>query len=98
MIVVVGRIDSSNAHELGAALNAAIGEGRYQLVADLSGVDYMSSAGLRELMGALKQLRRVSGDLRLANPSSRVLDILDLAGLHTVLQIFPSQQEALKSF
>ena len=35
MIVVVGRIDSSNAHELGAALNAAIGEGRYQLVADL---------------------------------------------------------------
>jgi anti-sigma B factor antagonist len=59
-----GRIDSTNAAELGDALNAAIDAGRTQIVLDLSNVEYMSSAGLRELVTALKKVKRGTGDLR----------------------------------
>lgn len=98
LFVVTGRVDSTNATELGEALNAAIEAGRTLLVADLSGVEYMSSAGLRELVTALKKVKRGTGDLRLAAPSERVRDVLDLAGLDSIFEIYDSQVEAVGSF
>jgi anti-sigma B factor antagonist len=95
---VSGRIDSTNAAQLGDALNGQIEAGRHQLVVDLSRVDYISSAGLRELVAALKRVKTVNGDLRLATPSDRVREVLNLAGLDTIFQIFPTQVEAVGSY
>ncbi len=95
---VMGRIDSTNANELGEALNTAIDTGHTQIVVDLSGVEYMSSAGLREMVTALKKVKRGTGDLRLAAPSERVLEVLELAGLDSIFEIFPTQVEAVGSF
>jgi anti-anti-sigma factor len=92
-----GRIDSSNASTLGQALNSAIERKRTQLVLDLAKVDYMSSAGLRELVGALKRLQG-SGDLRLAQPSERVLEVLEIAGLDTIFKIYPTLSSAVQSY
>jgi anti-anti-sigma factor len=93
-----GRIDSMNAPQLGDAFNAYIDDGQTQLVLDLAGVDYMSSAGLRELVNALKKLKRVSGDLRLAQPSKRVREVMEMAGLDTIFLIFETSSEAIESF
>ncbi len=98
LIEVNGRIDSTNAQQLGNTLNEQIDAGRYQLVIDLSGVEYMSSAGLRELVAALKRVKRNNGDLRIAVPSDRVREVLDLAGLDVIFQIFPTQVEAVGSY
>lgn len=95
---VSGRVDSTNAVELGEVFGAAIDAGRAQIVVDLSSVEYMSSAGLRELVGALKKVKRGTGDLRLASPSERVMEVLELAGLDTIFEIFPNQVEAVGSF
>lgn len=95
---VTGRIDSTNANELGDALNAAIDAGRTQLVLDLEQVEYMSSAGLRELVNALKKVKRGTGDLRLAAVAPRVMEVLELAGLDTIFEIFENQVEAVGSF
>jgi anti-sigma B factor antagonist len=98
LIEVSGRVDSTNANQLGDALNGQIDAGRYHLVLDLSRVDYISSAGLRELVSALKRVKKNNGDLRLATPSERVREVMDLAGLDTIFQIFPSQVEAVGSY
>lgn len=98
LIEVSGRIDSSNATQLADALSSQIEAGRHQLVADLSRVDYISSAGLREMVAALKRAKANNGDLRLATPSPRVVEVLTLAGLDTIFQIFPTQVEAVGSF
>lgn len=95
---VSGRIDSTNANELGEALNAAIDTGRTQIVVDLSDVEYMSSAGLREMVAALKRVKRGIGDVRLANPSERVKEVLELAGLDTIFSVYDTQVEAVGSF
>ncbi|GAB4570441.1 MAG: STAS domain-containing protein [Anaerolineae bacterium] len=95
---VAGRIDSTNANELGEALNAAIDAGRSQLVIDLKNVEYMSSAGLRELVNALKKVKRGTGDLRLASVAPRVMEVLELSGLDTIFEIYDSQVEAVGSF
>ena len=95
---ISGRVDSTNAVELGTVFNTAIDAGRAQIVVDLSAVEYMSSAGLRELVSALKKVKRGTGDLRLAAPSARVQEVLELAGLDSVFQIFQNQVEAVGSF
>lgn len=98
LIEVSGRVDSMNANQLGDALSGAIETGSIQLVLDLQRVDYMSSAGLREIVTALKKLKRASGDLRLAQPSDRVREVLEMAGLDTIFRIFSTQSEAIQSY
>ncbi len=98
MLEVSGRVDSTNAAQLGEALNSQIDAGRYQLVIDLSRVSYMSSAGLRELVAALKKVKQFNGDLRIATPSDKVREVLDLAGLSAIFQIYPTQVDAVGSY
>ena len=97
LIEVSGRIDSMNASQLGEALANEINGGHNQMVLDLANVEYMSSAGLREIVSALKKIR-ATGDLRLAQPSSRVREVLEMAGLDTIFRIYGTQLEALGSF
>jgi anti-sigma B factor antagonist len=98
LIEVSGRVDSMNANQLGDALSSEIDQGHINVVLDLAGVEYMSSAGLREIVTALKKVKRASGDLRVAQPSDRVLEIFEMAGLDTIVQIFSSQREAVGSY
>ena len=98
LILVNGRVDSSTAPQLGEALNEQFSAGTNNLVLDLSGVDYMSSAGLREMVAALKKAKQGGGDLRISTPSERVLEVLDLAGLDSIFQIFDDQVAAVGSF
>ena len=98
LIEVGGRVDSMNANQLGEALSSEIDQGHTNVVLDLAGVEYMSSAGLREIVTALKKVKRASGDLRVAQPSDRVLEIFEMAGLDTIVQIFSSQREAVGSY
>ncbi len=95
---VVGRVDSNNANELGAALDETVDAGKTNLVLDLSGVEYMSSAGLREMVRVLKRVKRNSGDLRIASPSDRVKEVLELAGLDSIFEVYATQVEAVGSF
>lgn len=99
LIEVNGRIDSSTAPQLDQALNRIINDGRFRIVADLSETDFMSSAGLRALLAALKQVRRFNrGDLRLAGMSAKVKKAFELAGLLDVFQTFDNPVDAVGSF
>jgi anti-sigma B factor antagonist len=98
LVTVTGRVDSSNAGQLGEKLSEQVDSGSINMVVDLSGVEYMSSAGLRELVAALKRVKKDGGDLRLASPSDRVREVLDLAGLSSIFEIFDDQVAAVGSF
>ena len=98
LITVTGRIDSSNASELEDAFSNFADDGRYQLVVDLSGIEYMSSAGLRALVAALRENKKHGGDLRIANPSERMTEVLDLAGLNTVFSVYEDSTSAVGSY
>ena len=99
LVAVEGRVDSSTAPQLEKALQKIIDAGRYRIVVDLSGTDFMSSAGLRVLLSALKQVRRFNrGDLRLAAMSSKVKKAFELAGLTVVFQLHDDSVDAVASF
>ena len=98
LVEVFGRVDSMTANQFGESLTTPIEQGQANIVLDLSGVEYMSSAGLREIVAALKKVKRAAGDLRVVQPSARVLEVFEMAGLDTILQIFSTQPEAIASY
>jgi anti-sigma B factor antagonist len=97
-VTVTGRVDSATAGDLETALTGLINEGRNSLVLDLQGVDFLSSSGLRVLVTTLKAVRKVGGDVRLAQPSQRALDAINLAGLDVLFKVFPDRESAIGSY
>lgn len=98
LITVSGRVDSSTAPELEETLEDRMGEGRYNLVLDMSGVNYLSSAGLRALVAALRTCKKKGGDVRLANPSERVAEVMALAGLDSLFTMYDDVTIAVGSY
>ncbi|MBN2305402.1 MAG: STAS domain-containing protein [Anaerolineae bacterium] len=88
LIEVIGRIDGYDNRSLRRAISDAIARGHQHLVLDLSEVQYMNSAGLRELVQVWKELTRQGGTLTIANPSPQVQKLLELVGLDSVLEIY----------
>lgn len=99
LVQVDGRIDSNTAPQLEQALKTIIDEGRYRIVVDLTETDFMSSAGLRALIAALKTVRRFNrGDLRLSGIPTKVKKAFELAGLLELFQVFDDSIDAVGSF
>ncbi|MFW6097833.1 MAG: STAS domain-containing protein [Chloroflexota bacterium] len=98
LITVSGRVDSSTAPELEETLEDRIDEGRYNLVLEMSGVSYLSSAGLRALVAALRTCKKKGGDVRIANPSERVAEVMALAGLDTLFTMYDDVTIAVGSY
>lgn len=84
-LAVAGRVDAHWAGHLARVLEAAIRSGADRLRLDFADVRYMSSAGIRVLLTFHQQLYRIGGSFALANPSPPVREVLEMAGLLTVL-------------
>ena len=99
LVTVSGRIDSATAPELDRVLMSIVDEGRFRICLDLKDLQYISSAGIKVLISILKTCKRWNrGDLRLANMSSYIAEVFDLAGLTPLFKIYPSLVEAVGSF
>jgi anti-sigma B factor antagonist len=93
-----GEIDHPNAQELQRVLTPIVDEtaaGRTSLVLDFSGVEYISSMGLRVLMVAAKQMRGRGARIAVAALRPVVKEIFDIARFNHVLEVFPSLRAAL---
>ncbi len=96
---VSGRIDAETSPSLEKQISKVISKGQYHVAVDLSGVDYISSAGLRVLVSALKKTRRYNrGDVRLAGLSPRLKEAFQLVGFNKLFQIFEDVEDAVGSF
>ena len=61
-------------------------------------LDYISSAGLRVLLAAAKQLKGIDGELRICSLNEVVREVFDISGFTTIFKVFGSESEALDGF
>lgn len=83
-IAVTGRVDTTTAPEFEAGLQLA---GTETLTLDLSGVPYMSSAGLRCLLTAQKTMMAGGGAMTITGVQPAVMEVLELTGFSNILTI-----------
>ena len=99
LIEVSGRIDSSTAPLLEQALKKLMQDGHFHIVVDLGETEFMSSAGLRALIAALKETRRFNrGDVRLANMPPKINKAFELAGFLELFKVYDNSVDAVGSF
>lgn len=98
VVAISGSVDGLTAETLLTALHEHVSAGNAYLVADLSAVDYTSSAGLRALLATVKEARSNGGDLRLADINAQVFKVLELSGFTTILKLYDSVDAAVESY
>ena len=98
VLSLTGSIDAMTAPKITEYIHELVSKGKIKLVADLSSVDYTSSAGLRVLLGAIKETRAQSGDMRLTGVQPDVLKVLNLSGFTNILKLFDNLDAAVASY
>lgn len=84
-IEIEGRIDAVTAHDVGKVLEESL-DGVKELIFDLKDLEYTSSAGLREFLGA-QQIMEEQGSMLIRNVNETVMDIFEETGFDGILEI-----------
>jgi anti-sigma B factor antagonist len=85
IIEIVGRLDTITAPALDKTINEDIGDTK-NLVLDVKGMEYISSAGLRVLLGAQKKMQKI-GSMKVTGVCEEVMEVFEMTGFADILVI-----------
>ena len=85
IVEIVGRLDTTTAPSLEKTLNDDMGDTK-NLILDLKGLEYISSAGLRVLLAAQKKMQQV-GAMKVINVCEEVMEVFEITGFADIFTI-----------
>ena len=94
VLAISGKLDSVTAPALEAQTSCLVSEGAKRIVIDCSGLNYISSAGLRVFLVMAKQLQMAGGRCGFAALSSEVREVFRLSGFLELLEIHNTVADA----
>jgi anti-anti-sigma factor len=95
VIAVKGRLDSASAPTLEERLSGTLAAPSRRLLIELSQLEYISSAGFRILLLAMKRADQSEGQLVLAGVSGKVRELFDLGGFLDLFRICSTRDEGV---
>ena len=94
---IMPRFDAYTANDVEMVLQDLIAKGTKKIICDFSQTEYVSSAGLRVLLSAAKNLQKSNGQIVLFSMKPYVREVFEISGFTQIFKIYASQQEALAS-
>ena len=98
VVEMEGNLDTNTSVEAQDHINALIDDGAAKLLTDFTKVDFVSSAGLRVLLATAKRLGNSGGSLRICGLNEAVNVVFEISGCSTILDVFPTRDDALQGF
>ncbi len=95
VVAVRGEVDIATAPKLREKLVELASQGAQKVVVDLEGVDFLDSTGLGVLIGGMKRLRGLDGDLTLVCTQPRILKVFEITGLNRAFTIHETVDAAV---
>ncbi len=95
LLKVTGRMDAENSHEFEQACDVWITHGTKHLIADLEGLQYVSSMGLRSFLSVAQKLQSASGSLILCGLHGLPRQVFEMTRLIGLFPVFETSQQAL---
>jgi anti-sigma B factor antagonist len=95
---LMGQLDTNTSQEFEHRLFKAITNGAKNLVLNLNGLHYISSAGIRVILKAINAIRRLDGRIMLCCLQDYVKEVFETSGVGLLLPIFPTKDEAIRAF
>ena len=93
---IEGRIDTTNFSQFENEINTLLNAGEKNFVFDCSGLNYISSSGLRVFLIAQKKTLSLNGKLHLCNLQPSIKEIFDISGFSSIFKIFDNQDKAIQ--
>ena len=93
-----GRVDGTNVTILQAAVRERIEAGQPNIVFDLIDLNYISSAGLRVLLMAARDLQGQGGKAAFCNLSPQIRQVFEITGFDKILAVHGERDDALAIF
>jgi len=97
VVSVDGRIDTVSAPSFQQQMEAFLNQGEKRIVMDFESLEYISSAGLRSILFSAKKAKAVGGTVACCSLQSMVKKVFDVSGFATMIRVFDSLDEAVKS-
>jgi anti-anti-sigma factor len=97
VIQLKGRFDANTAEPVKERLLATVRDQAVRLVVDFTGVEYISSIGLRVLMIVAKRVATTRGKFALCGMAGLVRQVFDLAGFASIVPLFADREAAIQS-
>lgn len=94
VVKVKGRIDAVTAPEFEKHLADLVAAGEKIFLLNFSGLEYISSAGLRSILVTAKQLKAKEGKLSFAGLQNSVKDVFKISGFGSLFKIYDTEAEA----
>lgn len=85
VLQISGRLDTLTAPSLDKTINEDIGDAP-NLILDMKSLEYISSAGLRVLLGAQKKMQKI-GSMKVINICEEVMEVFEMTGFADILVI-----------
>ncbi len=98
LLDVSGRLTSFEIGALRDSISRLLKQDRKNIVLNLSGLQYLDSSGIGELVRIYVSVVKVSGQMKVVGLSPKVEEILKITQLYQVFPEFPSEEAALQSF
>jgi anti-anti-sigma factor len=95
LVTARGRLDGSTSPAFAARMEKLAATPQPRLVVDFSGIDFVSSAGLRVVLTLLKRVKAANGVLALCAVQAPVKEVLDVTGFTGMLDVHAGRAEAM---
>lgn len=96
VVTVEGRIDTTNAMEFESKMMEQINQGSSRIILDCSGLNYISSSGLRAFLVVNKKMVAGDGLFRLCSLQPGIREIFDISGFTSIFAVHPDLESAAK--
>lgn len=97
VISLSGRLNVTTTAELEQVFTKLLEEKQTKVLVECRELEYVSSAGLRVLLTAAKQFKKISGEIALAGLSQNVKQVFEISGFTSIFPIYTTRDEAVKS-
>jgi len=94
LLFVEGRIDTTNYNEFENVVNEVFKESINQIYLDCSGLNYISSSGLRIFLTVQKKMMNTDGQFKLFGMQASIKEIFDISGFSSIFSIYPDLESA----
>ena len=98
VISIIGKIDLYNTKEITQLLEKFIRENKLRIIVNLENVPFMDSSGFVSLVTWTRKFQQYKGSLKILNVTGFVKKIIEQNSMNAILQIYDSENAALKSF
>lgn len=96
VVEVIGRLDVVSAPLFDVQTTPLFAQHRARVLVDMSGTAYISSAGLRSILKMIKLCATGGGRVGMFAITPPIVEILEISGFQTLLDIYPDRETALK--